>query len=452
MLKKIIGVILLSMGITCSLLVNAEGIDHVCSGEYENVEMATCEKEGSMVQKCDICGKTLNTLIIEPLGHDFQHCVCSRCRKITDTDEENKEIILRQSQLKPYIAETTVVPSEYNGYKVIGIGSGAFYKNKEIKEVILPDSLSYIGRFAFKECSNLRFINLEDTNVKYIELAAFELCTGLESLEFPDTLEYLDNFSFNHLPNLNVASLNIPESIEEIGDNNKYFAHMFYDFGGSNFKKFTGGNKISPVIDGILYGNYGKTLISIPRGKVFENGIYVMPDSVESLGELSFSRNTNIKEVVLSDNLVISSSTNDEERSIYQNKGNELAIATYGYCSIERYSAKETNPNYTSKDGIIYSKDMSRVVAIPNHYDGDICIPEGTTSWEEGVLWDDGINYFRDTILCNISKVSLPSTLSYMDSVQIDALNLLHDYYGTVIEVSSDNVNFKVENGYLVEI
>ena len=43
------------------------------------------------------------------------------------------------------------------------------------------------------------------------------------------------------------------------------------------------------------------------------------------------------------------------------NAGTNLSIAIYCYTGITDYAVMDTNPRYTSVDGIIYSKDMTRV-------------------------------------------------------------------------------------------
>ena len=50
------------------------------------------------------------------------------------------------------------------------------------------------------------------------------------------------------------------------------------------------------------------------------------------------------------------------------NVGTNLTIAIYRYTGVTDYAVKDSNPRYTSVNGIIYSKDMTHVVAIPARY------------------------------------------------------------------------------------
>ena len=48
------------------------------------------------------------------------------------------------------------VPAEIAGKKVVAIGDGAFFENKSISSVTLPETVESIGIYAFSDCSELR--------------------------------------------------------------------------------------------------------------------------------------------------------------------------------------------------------------------------------------------------------------------------------------------------------
>lgn len=47
------------------------------------------------------------------------------------------------------------VPSEFEGVPVTSIGPQAFYGDSAITDIILPDTITEIGDYAFEECSLL---------------------------------------------------------------------------------------------------------------------------------------------------------------------------------------------------------------------------------------------------------------------------------------------------------
>lgn len=263
-------------------------------------------------------------------------------------------------------------------------------------------------------------------------------------------MQYIGNYAYNHLSLIANDDLVIPSNLKELGGKTLFPAHMFYDCGTDNFSSFSGGSKECPVIDGILYSNEGKTLASIPVGMSFKDNTYIMPDTVEDLGELSFSRNQNISTVVLSDNLIVSHNVKDNtECSQYINNGNELSVAIYGCTNVCKYEVKESNKHYSSKDGVLYSKDGTCLIAIPNDYTGGIVVEEGVTTWCENALWSE-VDYFKNQSLNKITKVYLPSTLTNIDDSQLAVLNKIHEYYGTELSVSNNSSILYINDGFLV--
>ena len=209
-------------------------------------------------------------------------------------------------------------------------------------------------------------------------------------------------------------------------------------------------------IDGILYTKDGKTMVSIPRGKVFEDNTYIMPDSVINLGELSFSKNMNINTVVISDNLVIDGELLPKERLNYNNYGNILSRSIYVYCPVSKYLTKDTNTKYKSIDGVLYTKDGLRLIAVPNKYEGELNIPEGVTKWQKEAIWSE-VSYFKEygengQIYSKISKISIPSTLVNIEEVQISTINEIAETYGTKIEVAEGNPKFYIDDSGILKI
>ena len=67
-----------------------------------------------------------------------------------------------------------VIPSEYNGLPVTGIGEAAFEDCSTPTSVTIPDSVTTIGEFAFCVCNNLVNITIPDS-VTNIDRAAFSV-------------------------------------------------------------------------------------------------------------------------------------------------------------------------------------------------------------------------------------------------------------------------------------
>lgn len=89
-----------------------------------------------------------------------------------------------------YQKEEITVPQSvtFNGntYRVIRIGQGTFLKDKNIKNITLPEGLKSIGSYAFSQ-STIENFNFP-TLLKVIDEYAFFYCQGLTSIAIPDKI------------------------------------------------------------------------------------------------------------------------------------------------------------------------------------------------------------------------------------------------------------------------
>ena len=103
-------------------------------------------------------------------------------------------------------AETCVIPEG-----VTRIGSLAFYRCHNLKEVVFPEGLREIGHSAFLLCNHLAEINIPDSVVK-VEDLAFGTNSDTERLHLPAGLtEIVNNFD-----DLAITELTIPDTVTAI--------------------------------------------------------------------------------------------------------------------------------------------------------------------------------------------------------------------------------------------
>jgi len=256
----------------------------------------------------------------------------------------------------------------------------------------------------------------------------FQICRAKQIL-LPDNLAIMSAGFLNHATKVTGSSFTIPAGVKKIG-----YAHTIYDFATDNFVEFTvaEGNENYKAVDGILYSMDGTEMLAVPRNKPFENGVYEIPEGVTFLGELSFSRNYNIHTLVLPDSYVLRYvPVHDEEYIVFKDTGNlnagsNLSIAIYCYTGITRYEVKDTNPRYSCRNGILYSKDGTEVTAVPARYAAAMDLPEGVERWSREAMWAEGSSTV-DGLLKDCPGVSLPASLVYIEQEQLAMLNRLHE-------------------------
>ena len=81
---------------------------------------------------------------------------------------------------------------------VTTIGEKAFFGCASITEISIPAGVTMIKHKAFYGCTSLRKIGFEKSNRSlYIDTAAFQLCTALESLDTKRDVEYIGKLAFS---------------------------------------------------------------------------------------------------------------------------------------------------------------------------------------------------------------------------------------------------------------
>jgi hypothetical protein len=86
---------------------------------------------------------------------------------------------------------------------------------KACSSVILPDGLTYIGKYAFEDCTNLASVTIPDS-VTSIGNVAFNYCTSLASVTIPDSVTSIGERAFEYCTLL--VSVTIPDSVTSIGE------------------------------------------------------------------------------------------------------------------------------------------------------------------------------------------------------------------------------------------
>ena len=101
-----------------------------------------------------------------------------------------------------------------NGYDVTGIQAFAFSECTDLKSVIIPEGVTYIGQDAFSSCSGLKSVSIPGS-VETIGYCAFEHCTALTSIAIPEGVTIIVPFAFHDCTSL--ISVTIPSTVTVVG-------------------------------------------------------------------------------------------------------------------------------------------------------------------------------------------------------------------------------------------
>jgi len=392
---------------------------------------------------------------------------------------------------------------------VTTIGNSAFRTCKSLAgDIIIPDSMEVIDHYAFRDCSGIKgtvdvgdgtkFIGtmafgaaatngmkyaqlLLGDSVEYIGYAAFQGAGSVKNvIELPSSLKVIGDFAFNHLEQAGNTTLEIPAGVKYIGgiannspsnsitlDNYMDYdylptgSHIFYNFGtAGTFAEFTveEGSTTFKAVDGVLFSKNGERLINYPSNKMDTE--YEIPEGVTLLDEMAFSRpyyngTYGIQKLTLPDSYVIR--TKPDLYASHINYLNSLANALYKFSGVKEIVVKDTNPNYTTIDGTLYSKDGTVCWYIPN-FDREINIAEGCTTLESCFFFPteqllDG-NIYNINIPASVTNITNYTDSTYPDEHTIYYMNSMvqqDEYWDCTVTIDANNPSYEVdENGCIV--
>ncbi|MDE5721207.1 MAG: leucine-rich repeat domain-containing protein [Clostridia bacterium] len=176
-----------------------------------------------------------------------------------------------------------ILPSDFDGKKIVAIGTYAFRSCTDIERLVIPDGVTVIGMNAFESCEHLTDVifpeGLEEIN------GSFFNCRRLTGVVLPDSLLKLGPGSFS---NSALTTLNIPANVNSIGN--------FVVSGCNNLLSMTvdPANTKYHSQDDCIIDTESKTLIAgCKTSKIPADG------SVEVIGDYAFDGITTVDELVI---------------------------------------------------------------------------------------------------------------------------------------------------------
>ena len=285
-------------------------------------------------------------------------------------------------------------------------GEAPWY-GEEIQTLVLEDGITHIGSFAFAYHGQI---------------------SG--ELELPESLTSIGESAFNHT---NISRIALPAKLSDIG------AGAFGDVSAE-----LTGNQYFPVANGGLYSADGTRLLVV----LSSTEDMTIPDTVTHIDEGAFSGHSNLLSVTLNA-AVISMGTEEE--------------SPFAYCErLKSISVPENNRAYCAKDGVLFTKDGTVLLAYPAQKQGaSYTVPEGTrtlasyaftsNAFLEELILPDGLKTIGHTIIwgCDVLKsITIPASVTKISSSALGGANYeptIKGYTGSAAE------SYALENGFPFE-
>lgn len=232
----------------------------------------------------------------------------------------------------------------YSSYK-----SAPWYAYRSyIKTISLSDSITSIGSFAFYACEHLSDITVSK-NLTRIGDSAFYGCDSLASITMCNGITSIGASAFRNCSSL--TSIIIPGSVTNLGD------HLFIGCAGlTSIAVDTNNQYYSSGEDGVLFNKDKTTLIQYPIGNTKTS--YLVPDSVVSINEQSFSGCNNLTSITIPDSVTSIGVLAFRNTGYYNNTNNwENDVLYIGKHLIEAQNT--ISGSYEIKEGILNIADSA---------------------------------------------------------------------------------------------
>ena len=254
---------------------------------------------------------------------------------------------------------------------VTNIGDYAFSGCRSLTDIVIPDSVTNIGDCAFWDCRSLTDIVIPNS-VTSIGDNAFEYCFSLSNLVIPDGVTSIGKWAFEDCSSL--SSVVIPDSVTSIGNHAFAYCESLTDIVIPDSVTSIGDNAFA----------YCESLTDI-----------VIPDSVTSIGDNAFRHCSSLSSVVIPE-------------SVVNLNGNP-------FCRWDG-ELKCLSPYFIYDNKVLFDKDKSKIIAFRDKNTTSYVIPDSVTrigesafrgcSFLNSVVIPDGVTSIGEYAFRHCSSLS----------------------------------------------
>ena len=287
---------------------------------------------------------------------------------------------------------------------VTSIGNYAFYDCTSLTSITIPDSVTSIGEGICAWCAQLKQINVDEGNPNYTSIdgnlytkdkkslvqyaigkkdtsftipssvtsvgrSAFYGCTSLTNITIPDSVTSIDDSAFYGCDSLktvyNLSKLDIQKGAVTHGNVAFYADNVYTELTNPDFE----------IEDGVLVNYKGN------------GGNVVIPKSVTSIGSGAFAGRTSLTSITIPSSVKsIEWSAFDGCTSLQSitipSSATSIGVGICARCTqLKQINVEESNENYISIDGNLYTKDGKTLIQYAiGKKDTSFTIPSSVTS------------------------------------------------------------------------
>lgn len=285
-----------------------------------------------------------------------------------------------------------------------------------IKKIIIENGVTSIGDYAFSGFNDLTDVTIPDS-VTCIGECAFRWNKKMTSIKLPDSIDNIKKGAFQET---GLTTITIPNRITTIAED------MFY---GSELKNIEIPINVTSIEKSAF--SWCLSLESVIfKGNVTSIGLYgfnncrkltsiILPNSLITIGEMAFNYCACLKQINIPSS--VTSISND----------------AFLYCnSLIKITVDDNNTSYYSEDGVLYSKDKTKMIRYPAGKENDkFVIPSNVNVIEKFAL-----------LGCeNLTTVTIPNSISNIDTSAFNVCDSLTNIYYNGTEEQWNKINISAK-------
>ncbi len=305
------------------------------------------------------------------------------------------------------------------------IGASAFANCGFLEDIELPERLKELGSYAFYNCDSLKSVVIPD-GVEEIGENAFNNCDALESITLPDSITKIGDGAFGGCTKL--KRVTVPHNA---ANNTPHKSNYGASPGGRSLLLELMKGELQETIDSIIKDYNYEIVAEHPGTKLLiGNNAFkgcsslesiTIPQGVEGIGNKAFFWCNSLKSITL--------------------HGGKFQIAADAFDGCNSLTSMEADNRleeswimYSSQNGILYSKDKTKLVRVPTGAKGVLNIPNGVTQI--------GNSAFRGCT--SLVSITIPDGVTSIGKDAFDNCTLLES-----IEVSAKNQKYVSQDNIL---
>jgi hypothetical protein len=349
------------------------------SGEYVIPETVTKISENAFRDAGLLTDITIPNSVTEIRWSAFRGC-----SSLTEVTIPDSVTILWSAAF----AYCTALESIILPYEIKYVDNYLFSNCTSLKSITIPDSVTVIRNGAFQGCTSLMSVTIPN-NVKMIYGSAFKDCTSLTKITIPKNVTYIDEgdggyesyFTFENCPNLTIygysgseaelcaGKFSIPfVSIGKIENYGKEYEYTVLEDGTA---AITGYTNIDYEYEIVVPSELDEYTVTAIGAKAFEGSILwtiIFPDSITTFDENAFSACYSLSGITIPKNVT------------------SIGYNAFWDSNLRQIKVDEENPIFASVDGVLFDKEIKKLIAYPKWKIGECIIPNSVTEIADGAF------------------------------------------------------------------